>query len=223
MEITKEQHTYEWYGSRLGNFTASQVSKLMGATDIKKDTFGDTAMSYICQVSAERQIKQFKWNGMSDDEKEEFIRIQYPQTLPMKWGNEHEASARALYCFTNNLDCNESGTHCNAERPHVTASPDGFIGDDSLIEIKCPKIETFAKYSYTIIDNETMKSEIPQYYWQVMLQMYVTGRDKCHFVWYHPLLGVTGVVINRNDDDIKLLLSRIDKAEEIVKSIIDKI
>ena len=52
-----EQRTNEWYIQRLGMFTASKFGKLLN-TKRGGVGFGDTAMAYIYEVAAERQLKK---------------------------------------------------------------------------------------------------------------------------------------------------------------------
>ena len=61
------------------------------------------------------------------------------------------------------------------------ASPDGLVGEDGLIEIKCPNTSTMLEY----LEDRT----IPQKYrLQMQWQLAVTGRDWCDFVAFDPRL-----------------------------------
>ena len=222
-QLTNEQRTYDWYRARFGKFTASQVHKLMGKTDLNKskdgkEVFGDTAMSYIYQLASERKLMMNgTWDAMDDEQKDEFIRTQYPSNKAMQWGTEHEADARIKFSFVTGKAVKEVGTCINQAMPNVSASPDGVIEEENaLIEIKCPSIEIFARYTDTICGNESLLEEKPEYYWQIQLQMWVTGMKKCYFVWYHPLLGLKHTTIDA-DRGIEQLELRIRAAEEIVQ------
>ena len=78
-QLTTEQRTYDWYKARFGMFTASEVHKLMGKTDMNKSkngeaVFGDTAMSYIYRIASERKmLYNGMWDSMTDEEKDNFI------------------------------------------------------------------------------------------------------------------------------------------------------
>ena len=82
------------------------------------------------------------------------------------------------------------------------ASPDGLIYDDGLIEIKCPNTATHI---------ETLKSKkLPyQYYWQVMGQMWITGRKWCDFVSFDPRMPKNAQIfittVERDDEAISKL------------------
>lgn len=224
-ELTREQRTYEWYKARFGMFTASAVHVLMGKTDLKKGEFGKTAMDYLDTLAGERlMVIRGKWDAMSDEEKDNYLNTQYPSSAEMRWGTEHEGSARCLFSFLNGVEVKEVGSCVSDEYAFISASPDGVIeGKDEIIEIKCPKLNTFTRYTNRIDDAETLKEEKPEYYWQIVLQLYVTGAKKCHFCWYHPQLGIVSVEIERNEEDEKALVDRIIKAEEIVKAEFEKL
>tara|TARA_R110000868_G_scaffold80990_2_gene229627 strand:+ start:671 stop:1552 length:882 start_codon:yes stop_codon:yes gene_type:complete len=57
------------------------------------------------------------------------------------------------------------------------ATPDGIVGDDAVIEVKCP----FGKRDATSADNFLGISGLPHYYAQMQIEMACTGRSKCYF------------------------------------------
>lgn len=59
------------------------------------------------------------------------------------------------------------------------ASPDGLVGDDGLVEVKCPQSTTHLRF---FLYNEIK----PEYHAQMQFQMACTGRKWCHFISYHP-------------------------------------
>ena len=222
-ELTTEQRTYDWYKARLGMFTASQIAKLMVSGKKKEDYFGETAKTYIALVAMERKIKE-KWDSLSDEERDEFIRNQYPANNAMKWGTYHEAFARNAFEFEHEFEVIEFGSCVREERDYVSASPDGYIKlENAIVEIKCPQIETYGRYVMNVVDALTLKAEKADYYWQMMLQMWITDAEYGYFVWYHPYLGMKYAHIERNDEDINTMLERIDKAEELAKEIYSKL
>ena len=58
-------------------------------------------------------------------------------------------------------------------------SPDGLVGDDGLIEIKCPKASTLISY-------HAGKALPNQYKPQVQGLLMISGRDWCDFFAWHP-------------------------------------
>lgn len=225
IELTTEQRTFDWYKARFGMFTASQINKLMVATDLKSNSFTtEKAKGYLNLLAGERFLKQNTWDSLSDEEKQNFIWNQYPSNSAMKWGTFYEDTARKRFSFENDKDIEEFGSCVNDERPYISASPDGYIkAENALVEIKCPEMQTYVAYTDSIVDAESLKKNKMEYYWQIMLQMYVTGADKCYFVWYHPLIGIEYAIIERNQADIDFLLKRIDEAEKIVCNKFEKL
>jgi exodeoxyribonuclease (lambda-induced) len=97
-------------------------------------------------------------------------------------------------------------------------SPDGFIGEDGLIEIKCPCDSVFVRYLYD-------KKVDPKYYAQMQMQMLVTGRKWCDYVVFNQNFEKS-IVIKRieldEESQVKLnfgLEQGKTKIKEIVKNI----
>lgn len=100
------------------------------------------------------------------------------------WGNDHEAAAIAEYEQTYNVTVHgaqEFVTH--PVYPFLGCSPDGLIGADGMIEVKCP-----FRASYSHI------SQRPDYEAQIRLQLACTVRDWCDFlVWREDGMSVSRV------------------------------
>ena len=116
------------------------------------------------------------------------------QNAAMVWGTETEPKARAAY---------EAETGSLVEGvgfvPHPTitmsgASPDGLVGEEGGVEIKCPNTATHIE---TILGEEPAK----KYYDQMQWQMACTGRKWCDFVSYDP----------RMPEHLKLLVKRVER------------
>jgi putative phage-type endonuclease len=99
----------------------------------------------------------------------------------MEWGTVTEPHARAAYEFLTDAAVVETGLVDHPSIPMFGASPDGLVGDDGLIEIKCPNTATHI---------ETLLSEaVPyKYVTQMQVQMLCTGRAWCDFVSFDPRL-----------------------------------
>jgi predicted phage-related endonuclease len=119
----------------------------------------------------------------------------------MSFGTDNEPVARLEY----ELDTGNTVVEAFFEK-HPTlragASPDGYVGDDGLIEIKVPNLYTHL---------ETLKrQDIPtQYVAQVQGQMWITGRKWCDFVSYTPYL----------ENRAQLFIKRIDRDEAYIKNL----
>lgn len=100
-------------------------------------------------------------------------------TAAMNWGNEQEPAAKAAYELETGRLVTEVGLVDHPRIEFLAASPDGLIGANGLIEIKCPTTGTHLE---TIISGE-----IPtQHYPQMILQAACTGREWVDFVSFDP-------------------------------------
>ena len=94
-------------------------------------------------------------------------------------GHILESEAKKLYTLLYNEDVSEVGFVINDEFPFCGVSPDGLIGDDRVVEVKCFKPERQLKI---------FNSLTPQIIAQTQYEMFVTGRPKCQFMMYCPEL-----------------------------------
>ena len=97
------------------------------------------------------------------------------------------------------------------------ASPDGLVGDDGLVEIKCPNSATHIDY---LLAGEPPAAYVKQMYWQ----MACTGRQWVDFVSYNPRLPeelqLFVVRLQRNDAAIvEMEMAVIDFNESVTKMI----
>lgn len=125
----------------------------------------------------------------------------------MQHGVDTEPEARSAYSFQCGVDVEEVGIVFHPTIKGSHASPDGFIKDDGLVEIKCPTSATHIDFLLT--------GSIPdKYVVQMLWQMACTGRRYCDFVSYDSRLPVDlQLFIKRLDRDDK----RIAKLEEDVR------
>jgi predicted phage-related endonuclease len=86
------------------------------------------------------------------------------------------------------------------------ASPDGLVGEDGLLEIKCPNTATHI---------ETLLSQsVPgKYNTQMQFQMACTGRQWCDFVSFD----------NRLPDELQLFVKRVPRDNEFIKQMEDEV
>lgn len=181
------QHTIGWYRARLGNITGSMVGVLM--KEGRGYTFTDTAKTYLYQLAAERTMNPAI---VDDDERfEDYIRQSDITTRAMRWGTEKEEEARDLYARVRRVNVVELGSCRHPSIPHFASSPDGFCYDEdsrvkTCLEIKCPVQSTFMRYVHEVHDNDTLLSVKPEYFYQCMAHMMVTGSTQTDFIAYCP-------------------------------------
>jgi putative phage-type endonuclease len=185
-----EQNTEEWLELRRGKFTASTFKNLFSS---------ETTATY------KNTIYQVVFERLTGESPESFTNDY------MERGHELEPFARQAYELASFNDVEDAGFFELNE--FIGASPDGLVGSNGLIEIKSPAYNTMIEY--------LLKGELPsQYKWQVHGQLYVTEREWCDFMAYHPSLKNLIIRIHRHEPTIKELENKlkesIDKAETMI-------
>jgi hypothetical protein len=130
----------------------------------------------------------------------------------MRWGTETEPQARAMYELNNNVTVDEVAFILCDKLSGCGVSPDGLVGENGLIEIKCPTTITQLKRS---------QQEDPSidYKHQIQFQLLVSDRDWCDFVSFDPRLDIDASYIQfRVYRDEKL----ISEMKEKVKAFTDE-
>lgn len=152
-----EQRSSEWFAARMGRVTASMVSAVQMAPS------SQGYRNYRAQLVMERL-------GIEVEEK--YI------SPAMQWGIDVEPQARAMYSFAFDKDVEEVGF---IQHPTLFAgaSPDGLVGSDGMVEIKCPNTTTHIE---TLNSGEIKKEYLAQMQWQ----MICAGRKWCDFVSFDP-------------------------------------
>ena len=176
-----EQRTDEWFSARLGKVTASRVSDVVAKT---KSGYSASRDNYMAQLVCER---------LTNKPTESF------SNAAMDWGTQTEPLARAAYEIYANYFVNEVGF---IDHPRILwsgASPDGLVGDDGLIEIKCPNTSTH-------IDTLLSQTVPKKYNDQMQWQMACTGKEWCDFVSYDPRLP----------EHLRLFVKRIDRDAQYI-------
>lgn len=212
------QGSLDWKRQRLGNFTGSQVGRLMRAG--KNTTFGKDALSYIAKVGGERALNPAF--VVNDEALEEYFDIIDAESRTTRWGKEHEEDARQTYEHITHSTVTICGAMWVDTLRCFADSPDGVVIDkDGCIEIKCQMPATSFHYQRVVKDAASLKAEEPKYYWQCVSHMLVTGASWCDFIVYCPMqyckvLGIKPmhiVRIERNAGEINQLVKRVRLAE----------
>jgi putative phage-type endonuclease len=167
-----EQRTPEWHQARIGRVTGSSVGGILG---ISPFTTRDAVM-----------------RAMVRDAKGAPSEFPNPVPPPVAWGTAMESHAIAEF----EMVTSEAVTPA----PFVPfedwlgASPDGYVSDGRLIEVKCPY---FLRNDPTPVFIQPV--DLPHYMAQMQVQMYVTGYTSCWFFQWSPH-GYSNKLIHRDDD-----------------------
>ncbi len=201
------QRTTEWYLSRKGMITASEISNILVKGKTKDSIFGKTALSYLDEKIAERFMDEEQFVYYCEDVKR--------SSPAMYWGNEYEDTAREVYeMATGNTVMDEPFQKLKGYENYVGGSPDGRLSTmDGIIEIKCPYNPAVHLEHLSWKDPKDLLAGNPQYYGQVQTNMLITGTEYCDFISYSPLY--------RNRLDLGIL--RIPKDEEYLNTLIERI
>jgi len=106
----------------------------------------------------------------------------------------------AIYVYQNDhfITVTQCGYVTNADKKYAGYSPDGLIGEDGLIEIKCPG---HIEYIRTLIEQDVPKRYQAQMQWGMMM----TGRSWCDYVVYNPDYTKSPLYVDRVDRDEKMI------------------
>ena len=177
-----EQRSTEWFNARLGKVTASRVADVIAKT---KTGYSTSRENYMAQLVCER---------MTSTQGESY------NNAAMQWGTDQEPLARAAYEAAKDVLVDEVGFITHPTIIAAGASPDGLVGDDGLIEIKCPNTATHID---TLLSNKVPSKYNTQMQWQ----MACTGRKWCDFVSFDP----------RMPEGLQIFIQRVDFDEQYVK------
>lgn len=109
------------------------------------------------------------------------VYVEPPPTFWMEWGTDHEPDAKRAYVAETGHAITEVGFVLPDHTDAFGGSPDALVGEDGLLECKCPAPETLIAYH--------ANGELPaQYKPQVQGLLLITGRAWSDFWCYHPHL-----------------------------------
>lgn len=178
------QRSEAWIQQRLGRVTASRIADLMART---KTGYGASRANYMAELICER-LTGVKQDGYTN--------------AAMQWGIDNEAAARAAYSFYTDADVAEEGFILHPQIEDSGASPDGLVGSDGLVEIKCPNT---ASHIETLLSGDIAGKYLLQMQWQ----MACTGRQWCDFMSFDP----------RMPGDMQVWIKRVPRDEAKIAEI----
>lgn len=183
-----EQGTDAWKALRLGKATASRVADIIART---KTGWGASRANYAAELIAER---------LTGVPAESYV------NGAMQWGVEKEADARAAYEFMADAEVAPASFVPHPKIAMAGASPDGFVGEAGLVEIKCPNTATHL---------ETLRSQVVpgKYMTQMQFQMACTRRQWCDWVSYDP----------RMPEPMQLFVKRVARDDVAIASLEEEV
>lgn len=187
--INCEQKSPEWFKVRELKLTASKAQAI--------GNNGKGLETYITNMMAEYYSSADKENFTSKDTER---------------GNELENVARQMYELEQGVKVEQVGFI--EESKYVGCSPDGLVGTNGLLEIKCLNDVNhycLIRDGYGAIDT--------QYIWQTQMQMLITKREWCDLVFYNPNFEKSMIIfrIEPNKKTFEKLKEGIKKGQELIK------
>lgn len=179
------QGSDEWLAYKAGKWSSSRASALMAKGQ------GVTRGNLIADIVAERLTGRYTEGFESAD---------------MRRGKEIEQEAREAYEF----ECGVSVTQVAVvDHPTITntiCSPDGLVGEDGLIELKCQK-------NARHISAKLSGTHAKEYNKQCQWQLFVTGRKWCDVISYNPAFPI----------ELQLAITRLSRDEEMIIAFVGEI
>ena len=179
-----EQRSEEWFEARRGKVTASRIWDMLKT--IRNGSWAASRRNYAAQLVTERLT------GKTHD--------RFYSNEHMEWGKDQEPAARDAYVKHTGFKIEEVGMIDHPRIAHAGASPDGLVGKDGLIEIKC----LLPANHLELLLNEEINE---QYYYQMLWQMACTGRSWCDFVSYDP----------SQPENMQLFIKRLERDEKEIR------
>lgn len=173
-----------WFAQRLGKVTASRVADVAAKT---KTGWGASRANYMAELVAERLTGTVAASFSN---------------AAMQWGTEQEPEARAAYEWRKDVTVALAGFVDHPRIKMTGASPDGYVGEDGLVEIKCPNTATHID---TLLGTGVPGKYVAQMQWQ----MACTGRKWCDFVSFDPRLP----------ENMRLYVCRVERDPDHIKEL----
>lgn len=178
-----KQGSPEWIEARLGIPSASQFSRIVTATG----KMSGQAEAYMHELLAESLLGE-----PADNFSNGF----------MQRGSEQEQEAVRLYEFQREVDVERVG-FCLRDDKRAGCSPDGLVGPDGGIEIKCPAAKTHVGY--------LLNSPDSSYKAQVQGCLWITERKWWDIFSYNPFMAPAIVRCTRDEEFIGKLANAMDE------------
>ena len=168
------QGSQEWIDARLAIPTASCFSKIITPAGRASASRVDYKRKLLAEWIVGEPFEEFEGNFWTER------------------GQALEAEARNLYEYDVEQEVKQCGFIYADDSKMWGASPDGIVGDDGLLELKCPSLAWHLFYC--------SEPELPtKYRIQVQGQMWVSGREWCDFVSHYPEYPPMRVRVERDE------------------------
>ena len=195
-----EQGTDEWHHLRKGKITGTQLKDIMGTPKKREDA--------LYEIIAERLTIGVEGESEYENAMDRGLRL--------------ESDALSIFELETGKQVERTGFCEDDTNPMIANSPDGLIGKNEAVEIKCMGGKNHVKMWLT--------NKIPdEYSWQVV-QYFVVNEEleTLHFVGYNPDIPTHSIhIIEVKRDEIMNDINEARAAQEVflkeVEEILSKI
>ena len=186
------QGSAEWHAARCGFITASRFGDVMTNPRSKKDKVSKTSESYLCELIAEHLTGEPQgWEG----------------NRATAWGNRYEPDAKTAYLWETGRQIEEVGFIQHQTEHLVGGSPDGFVGTDGIVEVKCP-------YNPAIHIYNAIHRKLPsEYVAQTQGNLWITDRKWSDHVSFAP----------RISEKCSIVIFRVDRDQDFIDKLAEKV
>jgi hypothetical protein len=200
----KEAVREEWMRKRAGRITCSRFGDLIGEGKSKDAWFTQTGYSYLQLLVAERLGSWYSFGSSAT-----------------QWGTDNEPIAIDEYRQLTGNEVNSTPFNFFAYNAWIGGTPDGLVGTDGTIEVKCP-------FNPSVHVGTLLSRTVPkEYEWQVYGHMLVTDRLWCDFISFDPRIEgkqkIAIVRVERDDAKIAFLKSRLELAVKVMGEMMERL
>lgn len=192
IRVDVEQQTPEWYEIRRGVITASHFDSILTPKTMK--------VSASATGIAHRVVAEWLTGKVE----------QPPSTRAMEWGILMEPEAVKCYELIRGVEVDRVGFCFLDDDRQVGCSPDGLVGDDGGIEVKCLNA---ASHVRCLVDRAVPAEFGPQ----IQGNLWITGRKWWDYVSYHPDMPAEIIRVERDETFIKALGLAVDYVVGLVQ------
>jgi len=194
------QRSKEWFEAKRGKPSASRIGDIMPGA---RGKYLASREAYMMELATEILTGQS---------------APFFETESMRWGTEMEPMARGAYEALTGTWVNEAGFKYSEEYL-MGASPDGLVGENGSIEIKCPNTSTLLKLKATGKIN-------PKHLVQMNVVMLIWEREWNDYFVYDPRLPSNNYFMRRieaNDIVLEGIITEVKKFHEELMELVEKL
>ena len=170
-----QQGTPEWHAARRGKLTASNVGAAVGI-----NPFTTRMEAFNRALGRDKFLGKTLRDAIGPAPSSAFLQyVRGTGNCATRWGTANESNGVLAYSAHTGNVVKSTGLHVHRNASWLAGSPDGLIGEDGMIEVKCPY--------WPKRDGRRVHLEIPPYYYlQINLCLECTDREWCDFISWSP-------------------------------------